>query len=469
MQRLTGADGFHLYEEDRVQHMHTIKIAIVDPSTADEPITFEGVKKGMAAGMAHIPPFRWRLMTVPFRIGHPWWLERPEIDVNYHLRRSAVPSPGGQTEFDEVVSQIASVPLEREHPLWQLWFVEGLEHGHVAYVLKIHHSLADGVASARLLMGAFQPDPTARLGPWPTDAIPRDPTPPRAALFRRAVTDLLSMVAASPALLRRTVAVIVAALGRKRAGIEPVAAFTAPATRFDKDLTPQRLYVNATVPLGDLRAVKRAFGCTINDVFIAITGGAVRQYLEARGELPDRSLNASMPASIRRPDEIDDYGNRVANLTATLGTDITDPVERLAAVAKSTAAAKASLAQRDQRFSWDWQRLYWFWRAWSVVLPRAVYRMTGEPAFSAILSNVPGPRETLYSDGAMLVGVQSMGPVIERMGLNATAWSYCDDFSIGVVACRDRVPDLRDLVDRIPAELELLVIAAQGVTGRTVG
>ncbi len=468
MRRLTGADGYHLYEETRVQHMHTIKIAIIDRSTAHEPLTFEWVASRMGRGMVHIPPFRWQLAEVPLRIGHPVWVDRPDIDINYHLRRAAVPAPGGQVEFDDVVSQIASVPLEREHPLWQLWFVEGLADDRVAYVLKMHHALADGVASADLLMMAFQDDPEDRQPLMPDDDAPSEPMPSRRTLFRDALRDLVAMGASLPHMLRRTVAVLVESVRRRRAGINPEAPFNAPPTRFDDDLTPQRLYVNVTVPLSDLKAVKQAFGCTINDVYLTMVGGAVRHYLAARDELPDRSLTASMPRSIRRPDEADDWGNRVTNLTSTLGTNIADPIERLAAVHASTEASKTALARRDERFSWDWQRLYWIWKAWSVWLPKAAHGLTGEPVFNVVVSNVAGSREPRFAHGARLAAVQSMGPIIDRMGLNATAWSYVDDFSIGLVACRDRVPDLRELADRLPVELAELVAAATARTAASV-
>ncbi len=461
MQRLTGADGYHLYEETRVQHMHTIKVAVLDPSTAHDPMSFEWVKSRMGNGMVHIPPFRWQLARVPFAMGHPVWVDRPDIDLNYHLRRVAAPQPGKQPELDEVISQIASVPLEREHPLWQLWFVEGLEHGHIAYVLKMHHSLADGVASAGLLMLAFEPDQAQTRQLMVEESAPSESLPGRREMASGAVVELVLMAGRVPSLLGRTVKFITGALRRRRAGIIPEPPFNAPATRFDHDLTPQRLYANVTVSMSDMRTVKNAFGCTINDVFIAMFGGATRHYLESRGELPEQSLNTSMPRSVRTPEEADVWGNRITNLTSTLGTNIADPVERLAAVHASTETAKAALADRDQRFSWDWQQLYWLWKPFSVWMGKIVYRFKGEPVFNTIVSNVPGSREELYLHGARLVAVQSMGPVIERMGLNATAWSYVDDFSIGVVACRNRVPDLRDLVDRMPVELEQMVSAAR--------
>ena len=469
MQRLTGADGYHLYEETRVQHMHTIKVAIIDPSTAHEPMTFEWVTSRMGQGMVQIPPFRWRLARVPFGLGHPAWVDRPDIDLNYHVRRVAVPQPGKQPELDEVISQIASVPLEREHPLWQLWFVEGLEHGHIAYVLKMHHALADGVASAGLLMLAFNQDQAATQQLMVDEPPPNEAMPGRRQMLSGAGVELVSMVGRIPSLLRRTVAFVIGGLRRRRAGIIPEPPFNAPATRFDHDLTPQRLYANVTVSMSDLRIVKIAFGCTINDVFIAMLGGATRYYLESRDELPEQSLNTSMPTSVRNPDESDAWGNRVTNLTSTLGTDISDPVDRLAAVHASTEAAKAAMADRDQRFSWDWQQLYWMWKPWSVWLSKVVYRLKGEPVFNTIVSNVPGSRDQLFIHGARLVAVQSMGPVIQRMGLNATAWSYVDDFSIGVVACRTRVPDLRDLVDRLPVELEQMVAAARAASDASDG
>jgi diacylglycerol O-acyltransferase / wax synthase len=179
MRRLTGADSLFIFNENRARHQHTLKIAVVDTTGADMPVTADALREQIREALPLLEPFRWRLVRVPFDLGHPYWIETSALDLDYHVQRVAVSAPGGPRELAEVISRIASVGLERDRPLWQVWFVEGLAGGRVAYVSKVHHSLADGMASARLLAGVFgdQPDvtpmgagdaPTAEPPPtWP--------------------------------------------------------------------------------------------------------------------------------------------------------------------------------------------------------------------------------------------------------------------------------------------------------------
>ncbi|MFN8628631.1 MAG: wax ester/triacylglycerol synthase family O-acyltransferase [Candidatus Binatia bacterium] len=460
MKRMAGADAQHLYRETRVQHDHTIKIAILDPSTSHVDLSFAATRERVGEILPRIPPFRWRLVKVPFGLCHPLWADDPKLDLNYHVRRAAVPSPGGVQEFCEVVSTVASVPLERDRPLWQLWVVEGLEQGHFAYVIKMHHALADGTSSAQILVDLLSqsPEPTdlaSKIGPLVADVIP-----PSTHLIVDGIGDVVRMTMRFPALVRRSMAVLKIGAARKKAGApQPTPLFSGPPTRYNNKFTPHRTYANVTVALDDMRLVKEAFGVSLNDVLLAMTGGAVRGYLEGHRELPPASLTASVPVSIRKPEELRTYGNRLAMWYVSLATDYADPVERLRAVARSTRAAREDLDSKDRELLHDWMEYWWLFKLFYGLQALAILLLR-RPSLNVIVSNVRGPSVPLYSGGARVLGIMSMGPLFNDVGLNVTAWSYLDQMSIGIVACHEHVPDIWDLADRFPTELQRLVAAA---------
>ena len=260
------------------------------------------------------------------------------------MQRVAVSAPGGPRELAEVISRIASVGLERDRPLWQVWFVEGLADGRVAYVSKVHHSLADGVASERLLAEAFadRPDHTP-MGAGEAPAA--EPVPGWWRLLGLGVADVMRMLVALPPLL-----VPHRARGEARscehraAGADPATKpFAGPHTRFDEPLTPHRWFAYETFDLTQIKRVGHAFGASVNDVLLAMAAGALRTYLHAHGELPDASLTAAVPVSVRKPGEERSWGNRVATWYVTLATDVEDPAKRLETIMRSTRAARAEL------------------------------------------------------------------------------------------------------------------------------
>jgi WS/DGAT/MGAT family acyltransferase len=464
VRRLAGADAQFIYQETRVQHLHTFKVAVIDPSTAHERWSYDLVKERAGAAIPLIPPFRWRLVKMPFGLGHPVWVDDPVLDVDYHVRRAAVPAPGGTRELCEVVSLIASIPLERDRPLWQLWVLEGLEDGYAAYMMKMHHAIADGMASAQILLDTFQPEPgdpddvDSLEGP----AIAVEDVPPMPQLLAGGVVSMARTAAGLPSLSRRTWRAVRAGAERKRRGEEqPVAAFSGPRTRFNGSLTPHRWYANVTLPLADMKFVKDAYGVTLNDVLLTLVGAVARGYLVDRGELPAESLTATVPVSVRRPEEMRTYGNRTSSWYVSLATDVADASERLERVNRSTSAARENLAAKDTELQHDWMENWWLWSLVARALPWVGSRVVHRPAYNIIVSNVRGPSVPLYNAGARLMALQSMGPLVGDLGLNVTAWSYCDAMSVGVMACRERMPDLWEFADRLPVELDELRAAAE--------
>jgi WS/DGAT/MGAT family acyltransferase len=457
MQKMRGADAYFLREESRVRHMHTLKIVVVDPSSLEHKISFDRVRYGATRTMPHLQAFRLRPLWTPLGWGDLVWLDSPQIDPDYHFQHVVLPDGAGEDELDELASRIASEPLDKSRPLWQVYFVEGLPEGRIAYVSKIHHAVADGLASAELVARMFRTTPNP-VAPPPPPSEPNESVP---AWWRLLATSLRREVTRQrylPNLLWRSVREIFTGLRlRRETRAKPAVAFASPLTRFNYPLTPNRIFRRVTVSVRDLQTVKQTLGGTLNDVYLSIVGGAIRSYLELHGELPQTPTTAAIPVSVRTPDKDPALGNAIAQWFASTGSHIEDPVERLEHVCESTRVARELFAAQDSRLPVDWLdywRLRWLYLGG---FQRLVAFLTRRPSCTVIVSNVRGPQEKLYSDGAPIVALHSMGPLALQQGLNFTAWSYQDDFSIGLHACREHVPDLNIIADAIRDELDALL------------
>jgi diacylglycerol O-acyltransferase len=448
MRQLSGVDALHVLEETSGQHMHTIKLAVVG-ARPDGPVTVEEIKDWARERLPQIPAMRWLVLKIPYGLGRPVFVDAGAFDVDRHLFVERLAS-GGDEEFDELVSRIASVQLARDRPLWELTIVEGLPDGEVALVFKIHHAIMDGQASVRFFELAFDSAVPLSFGPVP-DRPEQVPTRPE--LLRFAMSSHRRLYAQLPAVVRRSMVSAKGNRARKAGGAIPVVnPMSGPSTRFNRLPLPDRVYVDVTVPFSRIAALKSAAGVTVNEVFVTLCGGAIRRYLEAHGETPDKCLNVAHPVSIRRPEEIDDFGNRTSYWYVALGTDIADPIERLTAVKGSLDAAR-EWAKGDTELFAVWQDYYLLFGKVTLKILGVVEKVTKRPLFNAVVSNVRGP-QALSLAGAPVVAVRSMGPLSRVLGLNLTAWSYADNFSIGVQSCRDFMPDLRVMADHLLAELE---------------
>ncbi len=477
MERLTGIDAGFLYMETPTLHMHTLKISIVDATTVPGGYSFDRVGEVLGERLHLLPPFRRRLVEVPGGLHHPLWIEDPEFDLAHHLHRAEIAAPGGPRQLGELISDIASGQLDRRHPLWELWVVEGIEHGRIGFVAKIHHAAADGVAAAAMLANVLdaEADPETEAEaeaeaapfappppPWRPESIPTG-----AHRLVDGLRDLLRNLAGLPGLVRRTAAGLAAVRRRRRSGaLSPPLPFSTPRTSFNRALTPNRWFAMASLPLEEVKAVRRAFEVTVNDVVLALCASALRRYLLERGELPERPLVAGVPVSTGSADQPSGprlAGNRVSNLFTSLRTDIADPVERLHAIHDVTKAAKEVQDALGAELLVDWSevtppRLF---SAWMRLYSRLKLADRHRPPINLVISNVPGPRQPLHIAGGRLVDLYSMGPILEGIGLNITVWSYVDRLGFGLVACRQTMPDLWDLADHLHDSLAELRKAAQ--------
>jgi diacylglycerol O-acyltransferase len=468
VQRLSGLDAAFLSIETPTAHMHVLSTAILDPTTAPEPFDVDRVKQLLRDRIDLLPPFRRRLVTVPFSLHNPLWVEDPDFDIDYHVRRTALPSPGGSRELAALTAEIAGRPLDRARPLWEIWYVEGLEQGRVAMISKVHHSAIDGMSGVELIANLydFEADPAPRAdvaveSDWHPDHVPGD-----AELIAHAVASLARQPLLMARAMRRLVrsATRVAQRARDQATNLTVP-LTAPRLAMNGTITPHRKIAFASVQLDDIKNVKNAFNVKVNDVVLAVTAGAMRTYLTARGELPDKPLVATIPTSVRTEQQKTEMGNRVSAMFAGLPVEIEDPVERLMSVHRSTIGAKQMHEDIGGNTLQEWADL-----ASPALFSRAmrVYsnlRLADRhpPVHNLVISNVPGPPFPLYFAGARLLAIYPMGPIFDGAGLNLTVMSYLDHVDFGFLVCRELVNDVDDLAAAVPDALGELVKAADAL------
>ena len=398
--------------------------------------------------------------------GGQWtWTEDPQLDIDYHVRHSALPKPGRVRELLELCSRLHGTRLALERPLWEAHVIEGLRDGRVAVYTKVHHALVDGVSSMRLLQSVLSTDPDRREMPPPWAAGPA------AARAERDRTDADHGLAELPVSAFRTALGITAdAAGLPGALVRTLArgvrnetsavSLYAPRTIFNTKITGSRRFAAQQWPVERMRAVGRASGATINDVVLAMCSGAVRTYLDELGALPDSPLVAMVPVGLKAKDAQSasaSGGNAVGAVMVKMGTDLADPADRLAAIHGSMLAGKEALGSMTPM-----QILAMSAVGMAPAILTPMLRLNGitRPPFNLIISNVPGPRTTHYFNGAMLEGMYPLSIPIHGMALNITCTSYDGKMGFGLTGCRRTVPHLQRLLSHLDAELGALEKAA---------
>jgi WS/DGAT/MGAT family acyltransferase len=458
-------DAAFLYLESRAQLMHINGVIVLDP-TADEDNDFDfGVfRRALADAVKSLPEFRRRLKDSFLNLDHPVWVEDRRFDIDRHLFHVAVPAPGGDDELARLCGHLTGQSLDRDKPLWEMWVIEGLERGRVAVLVRMHHATVDGVTGANLI---------TRLCSLTTEMAPPDPELMRknsgnAPLLQLAADGMIT-VARRPfqyaGLVPEIVKIPINWIGRARRGKSMPVPFTAPRTSFNGALTPHRTIGFAQAELADVKKVKNAQGVTVNDVVLAICSGALRAYLDKRGELPDRSLIAVVPVAVSEDEAIDVGTNRVTGMFTKLATDIADPLERLQAIRESTGSAKEHLGEWSASMP---QMLAQFIPPTVTGAGVRLYSALGlgdkqPPMQNLLISNVPGPDFPLYFLGARIEAMYPLGPIFETAGLNITVVSVNGKLNVGLIACADLVPDLRPIATGILDSLDELVALTEGL------
>ena len=465
MERLSGMDASFFYMETPDMHFHVMGTILLDPSTMPGGYSFERIKENIASRLHLIPPFRRRLVEVPFNLAHPLWIEDPDFDLDSHVHRIGLPAPHTMRELAEFVGHLASSPLDRSRPLWEMWVVEGLEDGNVAIVTKMHHSAIDGVTGADLMVHLFDLEPEGQPAEPPAAGDrPADHKPNDIELVAGAVTSAITQPFGLARMLTRTVRTVFNIVQNQRQPDAPPATlpFTAPHTPFNGAITRHRSVAYSRASLDDLKTIKKAFGCTINDVVLAACSITMRRWLADHGGVPDKPLVASIPISVH--DVVTDSPgvNKVSAMLVRLPTNLEDPVAVIESVHEDTKGAKefhkamgadmlTGLAEfAPPRLLNRASRLY----------SQLNLANRHRPLHNIVISNIPGPPVPLYTSGARVLATYPMGPILEGAGLNITVLSNMGNVDFGAIACKELVPDIWDVADGFAEAVAILKKAA---------
>lgn len=460
LDRLSGQDTLFLQVEAPNQPMHVGGVAIFEGAPFyDEAGRFrlDDLRAAITSRLHLVPRFRRRLQTVPFDQGHPVWVDDADFDVANHVRHQRLPEPGGWAELRHLVERLEAVPLERDLPLWELWFVDGLAEGRVALVQKTHHALIDGISGidvATVLLDLEPVPPPIEAPDWTPEPPPTD-----AELLVGGIAERI----AGPAAWLQSVAesmrrpdhaaedLLDAAVDAGRALL--AAGRPPPPTPWNVPIGPTRRYEVARVPLDDVKAVKGAAGASVNDVVLAICAGALRAFLLHRDEeVPEhRTLRAFVPVSLRTEDERYSFGNRVSGMLAELPVGEADPEARLRDVCRQMAAVKQS-GQAEVAH----QVLTVADLAPPAVTGFAARLIVRQRTVNLGITNVPGPQVPLYCMGARLLEVFPYVGVFEQTGLLLGVISYCGQLGFGLTADGGSMPDLDVLARALEDEAQVL-------------
>jgi len=491
VKQLSGLDATFLNMETPTQFGHVSSLSVYErPSTGYDPF---GEWQAQIERRLHLlEPLRRRLVEVPLGLDHPFWIEDPNFSIDYHVRHTAIPPPGTDADLGELVARIISRPLDRTHPLWESYVIEGLPDDQFAILTKVHHATVDGASGVELLTLMLDHDPSGDDVPppqrdWTPERLPTDlevlnraaltlaRKPGRALLLTARAARELGQATRNPLLVavarqwRRSLRGplgTVLNIGRQREEeVDPppkLPSLSAPRTPFNHPISPQRKFAFRSASLDTVKAIKNELGATVNDVVMAVCAGALRAYLESHDALPDRPLSAMVPVSIRTGEETERWTNRVSGLLATLPTDDPDPVARVLAVHEAMSNSKelfhAVPAETLTNFS-EFPSPAVFTRAMRMATRLGLSERLN-PSANLVISNVPGPRQPLYAAGAKLLHYYPVSTIVDGQGLNITVQSYLDVLDFGLVACRQLVPDLEKLVDLIIVEIDVLARAA---------
>ncbi len=464
MYKLSATDAGFLYGETPRCPMHIASVQIMElPEGTTEDDFIEGLKSFLA-GRKHLVPYLTnRLQATPFELDHPVWVRDANFAIDNHVYRVDIPAPGGRPELERTVARLHERPLDRTRPLWDLAVLCGLENGHVAYYSRVHHACLDGMAGQAATMALMDTSPEGReveaSNPeFANRASHYNPMQLLVSAWQNFAEFQVEQVSRAP---ERAAG----ALRLWQRGLDPSRGFgaltvRAPRTRFNQPIHGKRAYAVGELPLRDLKALGKSFGATLNDVFLAICGGGLRRYLARLDETPAQSLIAGCPVSLRRPGDTS-MNNQVTMMQVDLGTDIDDPVRRLGAVANSTQIAKSVTADAAELLPGNVALPGLPSLLGALAINSERLGSAGTP-FNVVVSNVPGPRETLYSNGAKMLTHYPVSIPAHGTGVNITVQSYTDGLYFGITACAAALPNADRLRDDMMAEYDAFRTAVFG-------
>jgi diacylglycerol O-acyltransferase len=446
---MSPTDSGFLLLESREQPMHVGSLQLFNPPADMPPGYLRENFEQLLHSTDIATPFRRRPYRSATTLGQWAWTDDEDVDLEHHVRHSALPDPGRIRELLALVSRLHGTLLDRKRPLWEMHLIEGLDDGRFAVYTKLHHAVMDGVSGLRLLQRVLTEDPEEEIDPaWWAPRSRGRKTASGGGLLAvpgavvKGVTDLVGLAPAAGKLVQQVFAEQAAALPGQ-----------APRSMLNVPITGARRFAAQSYPMEQMRAVARASGTTLNDVVLATCAGALRAYMLELDALPDDPLIAMTPVSLRGEDSGDDSGNAVGAVLCNLGTDIADAGERLAAINASMLSAKGLLRGLSQLQA---TAVSAFLLSPMALMPLGLSRF-GPPPYNLVISNVPGPRDPLYLNGARLDGVYPLSIPLSGQALNITVTSYIDNMEFGLIGCRRSVPHLQRLLVHIDDALAELV------------
>lgn len=461
MQKLPGGDSVFLSVERSSAHLHTGALVVVDPSGV-KGFSHKKLLHTLEERICRVPKLTWRLRQVPFGLDRPYWEEGVPCRIEEHVHRISVPSPGGEKELAELVGELTSRQLDRNRPLWEIWYIEGLKGKRVGILMKMHHCLFDGISGAGLgeLLADLEPNPPADAAQLDLPELELGRQYSDFELYARGCYSLLGMPYNLGKSLSSAGWQSLAKSSRKRKVKHLINKTKTPRASFNAPLGSSRDVVFATASLTAVKKIKKHFGVTVNDVVLALCSSAIRRYLQAQGDLPKESLISGVPVSTRSGDD-KNLDNQVGTISVALETQLDDPLKRLMAIHKGTKNAKevvAALGATNIQSVADSvppvaiELLSWVFDTAKLdaVVPLAV---------NTIISNVPGPPIPLYLCGGKIEALYPLAPILMGMGLNITVMSYVEDINFGFMLDPHLVPDPWFLAEGIALAVDELEAA----------
>jgi len=450
---MSPTDSIFLLTETREHPMHVGSLQLFRPPEGAGPEFAREAYDSLVANHDFQPTFRKRPAWVVGGLANVAWAydDSDDVDIDYHVRRSALPSPGRIRELLELTSRWHSGLLDRHRPLWEAHFVEGLSDGRFAFYSKFHHSLIDGVSALRLMQRSLSTDPDdpELQAIWSLPRREKQSHPSDRSWWQALRQTVGSVAAFGPS----TLSLARAALVEQQLTLP----FAAPRTMLNVPIGGARRAAAQSYSLDRIKAIKRAAGVTFNDVILAMCSGALRYYLLDEQALPDTPLVAMVPVSLRTAEEADSGGNMVGSILCSLATDVEDPAKRLEAISESMRGNKKVFSELP--------RLQAFALSAFMMAPLGLAALPGfvssaPPPFNIVISNVPGPTEPMYWGGARLEGNYPLSIALDGQALNITLVNNADNIDFGLVGCRRSVPHLQRLLGHLESSLKDLERAA---------
>ncbi|MFO1160611.1 MAG: wax ester/triacylglycerol synthase family O-acyltransferase [Reyranellaceae bacterium] len=464
-QQLSGIDASFLYLETPETPMHVAGLTYFQLPEGFQGSFYQHFRRFFEGRLHTIPIFSKRLAPSLYDLDHPGWVDADTLDLDYHLRETTLPAPGTEAQLEEVIGRLHANTLDRSRPLWQFYVISGLENGQGVLYSKVHHAAIDGGAGMAINKALYDVTPTPRevAPPPPRPAAKPAPSSPTAVDPLKGISDIMSnmmrqqvrMWQAAPDIVNAMTNAFLAkpgetpkALGTLQSLVSQLPTLNAPKTPFNATITRERSYAARTISLGDAKAIGKASGAKLNDVVMAVCAGALRRYLQEKGQLPDKPLIAGVPISLREPGDTR-QNNQVSGMLCQIATDIADPAERLRAIVRSSSESKQIAGTFRDAVPQD------FAFVGAPILLQLVMLVYGRSGLAdrlpmpmnVTISNVPGPPMPLYCAGAKVTALHPVSIPAHGAALNITVQSYMDALNFGLTADRRAVPDVAQLGD----------------------